>query len=388
MINQTKRQTGVCLLVLAAGILLPALWAHGLAQTLTPRQQHMLKELAALTVEDEGVRCSTSFRRSSWRGNLRGGTGRATVGNHVGFFSPVTLRVFPGAPEIEHRRYGGGRAENRIDKEHVVSVKEAWDSGLCAQPRQKRNFHNSLDNLVLMEGNINSAKGQRDPAEWLPVMRQREYHNSCAYVAQHIRVKSRWNLTVDARERDALRHEINRCPSFELERPGDAPSASAAPPAPEAVIPTPAPTPVQTPKPRENPQDAPPKPSPVDEKGERTPKAEDRTAAPTPQPKAPEGTPGTQGEGDMTEAEYQAYLRQEAKEKEQNPVGPGTCQFTVKDEVLDDFLIQEYRLTEYDADGDCYITCEEVWTLDGGERGSLMHHDLAGVWDHIADCKN
>ena len=90
-----------------------------------------------------------------------------------------------------------------VDIDHVVALHEAWLSGAHAWPAaQRRAFANDLrfpPSLRAVTDNVNASKGDRDPAEWLPDRAR------CAYVISWIRVKYRWRLSVDPRERTALR---------------------------------------------------------------------------------------------------------------------------------------------------------------------------------------
>jgi hypothetical protein len=89
-----------------------------------------------------------------------------------------------------------------VDIDHLVPLKEAWDSGAKAwTDRTRRRYANDLGDfrtLVAVTDNVNQSKGERDVAEWLP-----EY-GVCTYVRQWTAVKLRWGLSVDGTERKAL----------------------------------------------------------------------------------------------------------------------------------------------------------------------------------------
>lgn len=91
-----------------------------------------------------------------------------------------------------------------VDVEHRVALKEAWESGArhwTATDRQR--FANDLGfgaSLEAITDNVNSAKGDRDPAQWLPPLRA----NHCDYATKWVQVKYRWRLTMDTDERNAL----------------------------------------------------------------------------------------------------------------------------------------------------------------------------------------
>lgn len=53
--------------------------------------------------------------------------------------------------------------------------------------------------------NVNQAKGDQDPATWLPT------NSRCRYAAEWLAVKIRWRLTVDTAEKNALTTLTNGC---------------------------------------------------------------------------------------------------------------------------------------------------------------------------------
>ncbi len=91
-----------------------------------------------------------------------------------------------------------------VDIEHRVALKEAWESGArhwTATDRQR--FANDLTfgaSLEAITDNVNSSKGDRDPAQWLPPLAS----NRCDYAIKWVQVKYRWRLTIDTAERSAL----------------------------------------------------------------------------------------------------------------------------------------------------------------------------------------
>jgi hypothetical protein len=97
----------------------------------------------------------------------------------------------------------------RIDIDHMVPLAEAWDSGArtwSASTRQA--FANDLGDyrtLVGVTDSVNQAKGDQDPAEWLPAQQQ------CRYLREYVAVKLRWRLTVDSTERSAMQSLASSC---------------------------------------------------------------------------------------------------------------------------------------------------------------------------------
>jgi hypothetical protein len=88
----------------------------------------------------------------------------------------------------------------------------------------------------------NRAKGDKDPAQWLPPLASFR----CTYATEWVAVKLRWHLSVDTLERAALRRVLAACPARTVSV-SVLPSGTSSTPAPPA--PVPAPTPVPTPKP-------------------------------------------------------------------------------------------------------------------------------------------
>ncbi len=115
-----------------------------------------------------------------------------------GIYSPYTNRVFSSTRET--------------DIEHMVATSEAHDSGLCAAPdRTRRRFASDLDNLTLASPSVNRRqKKGKDAAGWLPA------ENACWFAAQVVKVKQKYGLSIDRRERRALERVLGKCVPSEL----------------------------------------------------------------------------------------------------------------------------------------------------------------------------
>ncbi len=91
-----------------------------------------------------------------------------------------------------------------LDIDHVVPLKEAWDSGARVWTKTNRTrYANDLDfswSLDAVTDNVNSSKGDRDPADWLPPLASAR----CSYAVHWVAVKYRWRLSVDSREQKKL----------------------------------------------------------------------------------------------------------------------------------------------------------------------------------------
>ncbi|MFZ9675950.1 MAG: HNH endonuclease family protein [Ilumatobacteraceae bacterium] len=100
---------------------------------------------------------------------------------------------------------------SRFDIDHVVALKEAWDSGAWNWTAdQRRDFANDLSQsyfLIAVSASSNRSKSDRDPAEWMPT--NTSYR--CEYVRIWVQVKRAWNLSVDQAENDAIRNTLAAC---------------------------------------------------------------------------------------------------------------------------------------------------------------------------------
>lgn len=100
-------------------------------------------------------------------------------------------------------------AASDVDIDHLVPLKEAWDSGAAGWDADRREaYANDLGDprsLVAVTDNVNQSKGDRDVAEWLPDLAV------CRYVRSWVAVKLRWGLAVDHPERSVLVHRARHC---------------------------------------------------------------------------------------------------------------------------------------------------------------------------------
>ena len=110
-------------------------------------------------------------------------------------------------------KYTGGMLDplmqgTTVQVEHIVSLQEAAESGLCNKDRiAKITFGSDPLNLVLAEASVNSSKGARDAAQWKPPSRD----SWCWFAQRIIAVKAKYSLTVDEREKHALQSMLRRC---------------------------------------------------------------------------------------------------------------------------------------------------------------------------------
>lgn len=104
-----------------------------------------------------------------------------------------------------------------LDIDHVVALKEAWDSGAWAwTPGRRTAFANDLTDertLRAVTASSNRSKGDRDPSNWLPP----NAADTCRYLGAWIAVKARWGLSADQSEWRRIRNVVRgRCPGLRI----------------------------------------------------------------------------------------------------------------------------------------------------------------------------
>ncbi|EMF25984.1 HNH endonuclease family protein [Streptomyces pseudogriseolus] len=101
-------------------------------------------------------------------------------------------------------------AASDLDIDHLVPLAEAWDSGAGSWTTSRRQaFANDLTRpqLIAVTDNVNQAKGDQDPATWMP---SRTAYR-CTYVRAWVQVKYYYDLSVDSAEKSALQGYLNNC---------------------------------------------------------------------------------------------------------------------------------------------------------------------------------
>ncbi|MFG2300030.1 HNH endonuclease family protein [Actinacidiphila glaucinigra] len=101
-------------------------------------------------------------------------------------------------------------AASDLDIDHLVPLAEAWDSGASAWTTAKRqSFANDLTRpqLLAVTDNVNQAKGDQDPATWMP---SRSAY-ACTYVRAWVQVKYYYGLSVDSAEKSKLSSVLSGC---------------------------------------------------------------------------------------------------------------------------------------------------------------------------------
>lgn len=101
-------------------------------------------------------------------------------------------------------------AASDLDIDHLVPLAEAWDSGADSWTTSRRQaFANDLTRpqLLAVTDDVNQAKGDKDPAEWMP---SRTTYR-CTYVRAWVQVKYYYGLSVDSAEKSALQNHLAAC---------------------------------------------------------------------------------------------------------------------------------------------------------------------------------
>jgi len=105
------------------------------------------------------------------------------------------------------------RNASAFDIDHLVPLKEAWDSGAWRWTAARRKaYANDLGDartLRAVSASTNRSKADRDLAQWLPPA----VSFRCTYVTEWVAVKVRWGLTADAAERAAAKRILSGCPA-------------------------------------------------------------------------------------------------------------------------------------------------------------------------------
>lgn len=95
---------------------------------------------------------------------------------------------------------------SKIDIDHLVPLKWAWDHGARNWSQARREeFANDPVNLLSVEASLNRQKGAKGPTQWLPPS------NRCGYVLRFTRVFKRYRLTLTDRESKSLNSLLASC---------------------------------------------------------------------------------------------------------------------------------------------------------------------------------
>jgi hypothetical protein len=113
----------------------------------------------------------------------------------------------------EEVRFIKGESSDLIHIDHVVSLSNAWQTGMFQRgPEERRIFANDPLNLLAVQGWLNQQKGDGDAATWLPP--RKGYR--CVFVARQIAVKAAYSLWLTPPEKQAMLRILRLCPEQTL----------------------------------------------------------------------------------------------------------------------------------------------------------------------------
>jgi len=113
---------------------------------------------------------------------------------------------------------------SNIDIDHVVALKETWDSGAWAWSEKTRTAYSNDTTdprtLRAVTDRVNQQKGDKDPSNWMPPLKS----GWCVYLADWVEIKVRWNLSMDQSEFGFIKNVITRsCPGLTITNWQEAP---------------------------------------------------------------------------------------------------------------------------------------------------------------------
>jgi hypothetical protein len=116
---------------------------------------------------------------------------------------------------------------SELDIDHMVPLKEAWDSGAWNwTAAQRQAFANDLSDaraLIAVTAGQNRSKSDKDPSNWIPP--QKSY--TCTYLSEWVAIKARWKLSMDQSEFGRIKNLLTAsCATATVVPWGTAPASS------------------------------------------------------------------------------------------------------------------------------------------------------------------
>lgn len=177
-----------------------------------PSKSQAQSELNAITVRAEGPR--TGYSRTlfpHWSNQGNNCNTREVVLRRDGSNVTVGADCYPTSGSWYSEFDGQTRTvPSQISIDHVVALAEAWDSGASSWTTSRREaFANDLSGpqLIAVTTEVNSSKGDKDIAEWVPPLSSKR----CAFAKMNIHTKYRWGLSMDPAEKSAAQTYLNQC---------------------------------------------------------------------------------------------------------------------------------------------------------------------------------
>lgn len=92
---------------------------------------------------------------------------------------------------------------NDIDIDHVVTLKDAWNSGAYKWDKDQRKiFANDPMNLQITHKSTNRSKGHENITEWMPKENDRI---TCNYLKNYLSVKVKYSLKLSKNEKEIIK---------------------------------------------------------------------------------------------------------------------------------------------------------------------------------------
>ena len=102
----------------------------------------------------------------------------------------------------------GEKSSMEVQIDHVVALSNAWQTGAFKLSLERRTeLANDPENLLAVQGRLNSQKGDGDAATWLPPLKKYR----CTYVSKQISIKAKYNLWVTTPEKAAMKNILAKC---------------------------------------------------------------------------------------------------------------------------------------------------------------------------------
>ena len=104
----------------------------------------------------------------------------------------------------------GNQVGASVQIDHIVPLAYAWDMGARDwTPDVRTRFANDPANLLAVEGKSNQAKGDKEPAKWLPANTTYQ----CQYVSRFVTVLRAYGLSIDTPSAAVITKVAATCPA-------------------------------------------------------------------------------------------------------------------------------------------------------------------------------
>jgi hypothetical protein len=213
MIEGKMKKTHIALGLAVVAVLVmgfPAISAP-VIQTSTVSASSLLSQI---TVTSEAF--SSSYKRTAFRHWIDADSNGCDTRRDVlaaESTKPTNCRTLSGGLWVSAFDNAKTKNASGFDVDHMVPLKEAWESGAYAWDSATRtSFANDLayeHSLIAVSARSNRSKSDRDPNNWMPPATSFQ----CQYVGRWIAVKYRWSLSVDSAEKSYLSNKVASCGS-------------------------------------------------------------------------------------------------------------------------------------------------------------------------------